>query len=712
MQQDYDRILNISEECISPKELKALIMAKGRGSGHKLGIQLYDGFEPSGRMHIAQGLFKAMLVNKCTYSGMNSTFVFWVADWFALMNDKVGGDIQKIKTVGEYLIEVWKAAGMNLTNVVFKWASEEITKNAHVYWPAMLDVARRFNVTRIKKCCQIMGRLEGSLSSAQILYPLMQCTDIFFLKADICQLGMDQRKVNMLAREYCNAAGIKHKPVIVSHHMLYGLKSGQEKMSKSDPDSAVFMEDTAIDVKRKIMNAHCPSTLMTTTSKSSQMKDSIEKNSMQLTEDTLKNPCLDYVQNIIFCSQCAKFTVGDTTYKTFPALRADFLAGNIREEDLKISLIKELNMLLEPVREHFNTNSHAKELLERVQHFKHEKCVKLIDNEIQHSKLVSEMNVNDGCHVVFAPFPSTKPSLQEAAETLAQLRLAQFTCKSIILFIPDWTSRACNKCDSNPLIIEAFYKIFITSLYTLDCNIMQRVSVIKQSCIILTHPSNYWINVINVGRYFMLDDVMGCNVNDSDDVGIVIGRLMEVVDVIKLEPLSIALPNSDNSAVEETLIRRYYNDVLKLPAPRITILHPLNLSLQKRCSQSHKMGYDEYHILDDPLLDGKSKMKRAFCEPGNVQFCPPITIIWLFGPSDIAIKRSSKNGGNRIFKTKLRMENDFKYGSLHPSDLKTTATSIILNVLRRISENICTDPDALKAKNALKNFEKKAMKRT
>lgn len=46
----------------------------------------------------------------------------------------------------------------------------------------------------------------------------------------------------MLAREYCDTAGIKNKPIILSHHMLYGLKKGQEKMSKSDPDSAIFME--------------------------------------------------------------------------------------------------------------------------------------------------------------------------------------------------------------------------------------------------------------------------------------------------------------------------------------------------------------------------------------------------------------------------------------------------------------------------------------
>ena len=68
-------------------------------------------------MHIAQGLLKSVNVNKCTSPGTHSTFCFWVADWFALMNDKMGGDLTKIGIVGEYLIEVWKAAGMDLENV-------------------------------------------------------------------------------------------------------------------------------------------------------------------------------------------------------------------------------------------------------------------------------------------------------------------------------------------------------------------------------------------------------------------------------------------------------------------------------------------------------------------------------------------------------------------------------------------------------------------
>ena len=51
---------------------------------------------------------------------------------------------------------------------------------------------------------------------------------------------------------------MRFKPVIISHHMLMGLKEGQEKMSKSDPDSAIFMEDAAEDVKRKVS---CPTAL-------------------------------------------------------------------------------------------------------------------------------------------------------------------------------------------------------------------------------------------------------------------------------------------------------------------------------------------------------------------------------------------------------------------------------------------------------------------
>ena len=58
---------------------------------------------------------KAINVNKITQSG--GIFIFWVADWFALLNNKMDGDLNKIRIVGRYFVEVWKAAGMDLSNV-------------------------------------------------------------------------------------------------------------------------------------------------------------------------------------------------------------------------------------------------------------------------------------------------------------------------------------------------------------------------------------------------------------------------------------------------------------------------------------------------------------------------------------------------------------------------------------------------------------------
>ena len=59
-----------------------------------------------------------------------------VADWFGLMNDKMGGDLEKIRDVGKYFIEVWKASGMDMSDgkVQFFWTSDHIQEHAEEYW--------------------------------------------------------------------------------------------------------------------------------------------------------------------------------------------------------------------------------------------------------------------------------------------------------------------------------------------------------------------------------------------------------------------------------------------------------------------------------------------------------------------------------------------------------------------------------------------------
>lgn len=94
---------------------------------------------------------KIISVNKMTSAGCKVKI--WIADLFAQMNNKMGGDLKKINDVGKYMIEVWKAAGMNLQGgkVEFIWSSEEINSRGSEYLPLVTDIASRFTLSRIKR---------------------------------------------------------------------------------------------------------------------------------------------------------------------------------------------------------------------------------------------------------------------------------------------------------------------------------------------------------------------------------------------------------------------------------------------------------------------------------------------------------------------------------------------------------------------------------
>lgn len=104
-------------------------------------------------------------------------------------------------------------------------------------------------------------------------------------------------------------------------------------------------------------------------------------------------------------------------------------------------------------------------------------------------------------------------------------------------------------------------------------------------------------------------------------------------------------------------------------------------------------------------------MKKAFCEPGNVDFCPPIVVSFAFSGGDIKISRSEENGGDVTYTNKTDMEKDFTSGALHPGDLKAAAFSIMTGTLTKISDALKKDPDATKASKTLKAQEKKLAKK-
>jgi tryptophanyl-tRNA synthetase len=171
------------------------------------------------------------------------------------------------------------------------------------------------------------------LACSQVFYPVMQCADIFFLGIDICSLGMDQRKVNSLALEYCDKIKRKNKPIIISHHMVMGL-DGSDKMSKSNPDNAIFMDDNESEVKRKITKAFCE-------------PKNIEK-----------NPLLDWAKHIIFpitkkmiIPENPKWNEPEIVFENYEELQQAFKEGKVQPKGLKDSMIKHINDLIKPIKQ-------------------------------------------------------------------------------------------------------------------------------------------------------------------------------------------------------------------------------------------------------------------------------------------------------------------------------------------------------------------------
>jgi hypothetical protein len=121
-------------------------------------------------------------------------------------------------------------------------------------------------------------------------------------------------------------------------------------------------------------------------------------------------------------------------------------------------------------------------------------------------------------------------------------------------------------------------------------------------------------------------------------------------------------------SVEAHLINRFYSTKSSYPelasvlaVPRIshiggTSAEGMRLGLQPpRKLAAHRTEFDKYFATDNVKVHGKSKMKRAFCKPGNVGFCLPIELLAYFRGMDggradgesreVTISQSPDNGG-------------------------------------------------------------------
>lgn len=318
-------------EIVTPEELKTLFETNSRPTA-------YIGYEPSGFVHTGQ-LITTSKIMDLQEAGVEVTV--FLADWHALINDKLGGKIENIRACGEYLRECFLAAGVK-DSAKFVWASDLINKAD--YWEKFIRIAKASSLQRIKRAMTIMGRTEdeAEIDASKVMYPPMQAADIFELGVDIALAGMDQRRAHMLARDAAEKLRWK-KPIALHTPLLVSLQGGgrmdpvEAKMSKSSPNSAVFMHDSPDEIRKKIKNAFCPAEIE-------------------------GNPVTDIMKLIVFpklgslkIDRPAKYG-GPIEFSSYEELQNAYTGGKLHPQDLKKGAADSLVEILRPVREYFEKN--------------------------------------------------------------------------------------------------------------------------------------------------------------------------------------------------------------------------------------------------------------------------------------------------------------------------------------------------------------------
>jgi tyrosyl-tRNA synthetase len=356
VQKRFELIKNNTEEIMTEEDLK-LLLDSGTAIKH------YIGFEISGKIHLGTGLMCMSKVKDFMDAGIDCSI--FLADWHSWINDKLGGDREVIKKVaGGYFKEGLKASlkcfGGDPEKLKFILGSD-LYHNNDEYWATMVDISKNTSLARMMRSITIMGRKEGeSVDFAKLIYPPMQVADIFIQGINLPHAGLDQRKAQVIAREVAlkiktkpllDKEGNQMKPVAVHHHLILGLgkppvwpvpkEQLQElwsvlKMSKSKPDTCIFIHDSPEEIKRKINQAFC------------------------LEGEVEFNPILDWVKYLIFRDADSKLEIkrpekfgGDVTYTSYKDLEKDFAGKKLHPMDLKSSVSDKLIQILEPARKHF-----------------------------------------------------------------------------------------------------------------------------------------------------------------------------------------------------------------------------------------------------------------------------------------------------------------------------------------------------------------------
>ena len=282
----------------------------------------YTGYEPSGKIHLGH----AVTVQKLkTLQKLGFKIKILLADYHAFLNGK--GTVEEIAETAEYNKKCFEALGLDETTEFVYGSSFQLDPD---YTTKVYQLATMTTLKRAKRSMDQVSRHDDNPKVASVIYPIMQTVDMAALEVDVALGGMEQRKIQMLARENLEKID-ENVPVCIHTPLLHGL-DGDAKMSSSK-GNFIAVDDSVEDITKKINKSYCP-------------QGEIEDNPMIEIAETFVYPN----QEKLLIKRPEKF--GGDIELTHDELIENFKNGDLHPMDLKNGIKDFLIEYLAPVREY------------------------------------------------------------------------------------------------------------------------------------------------------------------------------------------------------------------------------------------------------------------------------------------------------------------------------------------------------------------------
>lgn len=216
---------------------------------------LISGIQPTGRLHLGNLLGALKHFVKLQNSGIYECY-FFIADYHSLTIpfDQKKKAEETLKLAKQYI-----AAGLDPKKSKI-FVQSAIPAHTELSW--ILSTLTPFGELRRMTQFKEKSEEHRNINTGLFYYPLLMTADILLYDVHMVPVGEDQLQhlelTRTLARKFNRKFGktfVEPKPLLTEMPRLMSLDKPERKMSKSRPAGCLFLDDSPVEIRKKIKRA-------------------------------------------------------------------------------------------------------------------------------------------------------------------------------------------------------------------------------------------------------------------------------------------------------------------------------------------------------------------------------------------------------------------------------------------------------------------------